>query len=98
MAAIYPTWIYYEYTVNSETIRKVLEQLTGKEPTNAEQASGLMKDFLKQLQLPVSIRELGVKENMLSILAEDVSGNLANDPLAETENIIYKIYERAMKE
>ena len=57
-----------------------------------------MKDFLKQLQLPVSIRELGVKENMLSILAEDVSGNLANDPLAETENIIYKIYERAMKE
>lgn len=98
LAAIYPTWIYYEYTVNSETIRKVLEQLTGKEPTNAEQASGLMKDFLKQLQLPVSIRELGVKENMLSILAEDVSGNLANDPLAETENIIYKIYERAMKE
>lgn len=53
---------------------------------------------MKQLQLPVSIRELGVKENMLSILAEDVSGNLANDPLAETENIIYKIYERAMKE
>lgn len=98
LAAIYPIWIYYEYTVNSETIRKVLEQLTGKEPTNAEQASGLMKDFLKQLQLPVSIRELGVKENMLSILAEDVSGNLANDPLAETENIIYKIYERAMKE
>lgn len=98
LAAIYPTWIYYEYTVNSETIRKVLEQLTGKEPANAEQASGLMKDFLKQLQLPVSIRELGVKENMLSILAEDVSGNLANDPLAETENIIYKIYERAMKE
>lgn len=98
LAAIYPTWIYYEYTVNSETIRKVLEQLTGKEPANAEQASGLMKDFLKQLQLPVSIRELGVKENMLSIMAEDVSGNLANDPLAETENIIYKIYERAMKE
>lgn len=98
LAAIYPAWIYYEYTVNSETIRKVLEQLTGKEPANAEQASGLMKDFLKQLQLPVSIRELGVKGNMLSILAEDVSGNLANDPLAETENIIYKIYERAMKE
>lgn len=98
LAAIYPTWIYYEYTVNSETIRKVLEQLTGKEPANAEQASGLMKDFLNQLLLPVSIRELGVKENMLSILAEDVSGNLANDPLAETENIIYKIYERAMKE
>lgn len=98
LAAIYPTWIYYEYTVNSETIRKVLEQLTGKEPANAEQASRLMKDFLKQLQLPVSIRELGVKENMLSIMAEDVSGNLANDPLAETENIIYKIYERAMKE
>lgn len=98
LAAIYPAWIYYEYTVNSETIRKVLERLTGKEPANAEQASGLMKDFLKQLLLPVSIRELGVKENMLSILAEDVSGNLANDPLAETENIIYKIYERAMKE
>lgn len=98
LAAIYPTWIYYEYTVNSETIRKVLEQLTGKEPANAEQASGLMKDFLKQLQLPVSIRELGVKENMLTILTEDVSGNLANDPLAETANIIYKIYERAMKE
>lgn len=98
LAAIYPTWIYYEYTVNSETIRKVLEQLTGKEPANAEQAFGMMKDFLKQLQLPVSIRELGVKENMLSVMAEDVSGNLANDPLAETENIIYKIYERAMKE
>lgn len=98
LAAIYPTWIYYEYTVNSETIRKVIEQLTGKKPANAEQASELMKDFLKQLQLPVSIRELGVKENMLSILTEDVSGNLANDPLAETENIIYKIYERAMKE
>ena len=98
LAAIYPAWIYYEYTVNSETIRKVLERLTGKEPANAEQASGLMKDLLKQLLLPVSIRELGVKENMLSILAEDVSGNLANDPLAETENIIYKIYERAMKE
>lgn len=98
LAAIYPAWIYYEYTVNTEIIKKVLELLTGKEPASAEQASGLMKDFLKQLQLPVSIRELDVKENMLTIMTENVSGNLANDLLAETENIIYKIYERAMKE
>lgn len=98
LAAIYPAWIYHEYTVNPEIIKKVLEQLNGKEPVSAEQSSGMMKDFLKQLQLPVSIRELGVKENMLTIMTENVSGNLANDPLAETENIIYKIYERAMKE
>ena len=57
-----------------------------------------MREFLTKLRLSASLRELGVDRSQLSELAAGVAGNLANDPAAQEENIILKIYERAWEE
>lgn len=97
LAAMYPAWIYYEYTINPEKVGYLMELLTGERGGSARQAADLMKGFLETLHLPTSLETLGVTEAMLPTLTEEVSGNLANDQLAGIDDIVSIIYRDAMK-
>ena len=56
-----------------------------------------MKGFLENLELPTSLDELGVTEDMLPVLADEVSGNLANDKLSDKVDIVSQIYRCSLK-
>ncbi len=98
LAALYPSWIEFEYPHSSGQVEKILGILTRKKVQGREACVGAVREFLAKLRLPVSLRELGVDRNQLSELAAGVAGNLANDPAAQEKNIILKIYEKAWEE
>lgn len=98
LAAIYSAWIYYEYEVNPEKVSYLLGLLTGeKDIYSSREAFDVMKGYLEKLELPTTLDELGVTEDMLPVLADEVSGNLANDKLSDKVDIVSQIYRCSLK-
>lgn len=95
LAALYTAWITYEYEYSADKLKKVMYLLMGKECGSKAEVVEEMKKFLKELGLPVSLHEIGVKETLLGIMEEEVTGNLQNDPAAKEDCIIKKIYRSA---
>ena len=92
LAALFPAWIRYEVKYSPEKMARAAELLTGIEQADAEKC---IIEFIKKLGLPASLRELGVKEEQLMQMAEEVTGNIQNDPAAQEKDIILKIYKEA---
>lgn len=91
LIALYPAWLKYEFTVNPERVEKCLD-LLGCEKGEAGQR---ILSWLKSLGINRTISDLG---NTLSAeeLTSMVSGNLANDKLADVKDIIVTIYKESM--
>lgn len=98
LAALYPSWIYYQYIKNPFPTKQMLLLLTEKEIGNAQEAADTIKEFIKKLKLPTNLWELGISEKMIMVFAQEVSGNLLNDVVAESEDIVQKIYRKALLE
>lgn len=91
LIALYPAWIKYESTVNFERINQCLNWLGCGDGTPEER----ILNWLKDLGINRTITDLG---NTLSPaeLTAMVSGNLANDKLAEKPGIIEIIYKESL--
>jgi len=92
LAALFPTWIHYEVQYSPEKVKQVVKLLSGTEQTDVEKC---ISEFIKTLELPCSLRELGVEEEQLVQMAAEVTGNIKNDPATQEEDIILKIYKEA---
>lgn len=91
LIALYPSWIKYESIVNYDRITQCLDWL-GCGKGNPEER---ILNWLKDLGINRTITELG---NTFSPeeLAAMVSGNLANDKLADVPSIIETIYKESL--
>ena len=69
--------------------------LAGRNIQGEDECIQTMQDFVSSLQLPGTLKALGIDREQLSGMAETVSGNLLNDPASQEQDIIIKIYERA---
>lgn len=96
LIALYPAWIRYEYEVNQEKVRDVLQWLTGIRPENGQQAQQGIELFLRKINLRYTLRNLGITKNMAEELCSQVTGNLQNDKLAEMPYAVKKVYEDSM--
>lgn len=92
LAALFPSWVHYEVKYSPEKMRQVVKLLSGMEQTDIEKC---ISEFIKTLELPCSLRELGVKEEQLVQMTAEVTGNIKNDPAAQEDDIILKIYKEA---
>ncbi|MCI8724729.1 MAG: iron-containing alcohol dehydrogenase [Hungatella sp.] len=97
LAALFTAWIAYEYSHIPEKIEKALELLTGEKVQGKTACAEHMSRFIKKLGLPTSLSELGVDKPLLKIMAEEVEGNLKNDPSVQGEDrsFLLKLYEAA---
>lgn len=97
VAALFTAWIAYEYSHIPEKIEKALELLTGEKVQGKTACAEHMSRFIKKLGLPTSLSELGVDKPLLKIMAEEVEGNLKNDPSVQGEDrsFLLKLYEAA---
>ncbi|MFV0464532.1 MAG: iron-containing alcohol dehydrogenase [Lachnospiraceae bacterium] len=91
LAAIYPSWIFHEYQVNAAKVTRGIELLTGTRVENAREAAEAMTAFLRELEIDYSLNELGITDGELKELAEEVTGNIANDKLANQSDIMIRI-------
>lgn len=97
LAALFTAWIAYEYSYIPKKIEKALELLTGEKVQGEAACAEHMSRFIKKLGLPTSLSELGVDKPLLKIMAEEVEGNLKNDPSVQGEDrsFLLKLYEAA---
>lgn len=98
LAALFTAWVGCEYPYASDKIEKVTELLTGEKPNGSRDCENVIHQFIKSLQLPTSLQELGVDRSKLAIMASEVTGNIKNDPAGQEEGILLKIYEAAWQE
>ena len=95
LIALYPSWIRHEFEVNPRKLNHVFQWL-GYDPVNdAAQAEQLFSELKTEWKIPYSLSEFGIRESMIDDLADQVTGNLANDRLSEKEGIIRSILEES---
>lgn len=97
LAALYCAWIGYEYQYSRESVEEMTSILAGRSIRGKEACTGVMREFITRLGLPVTLQEMGIGREQLDIMAEAVTGELANDPAAQEQDIVRKIYERAWR-
>ncbi len=95
LAALYPAWLHYELVVSLPGLTHLLDLLGCPARSGCDGIVPAFTSFLQSLGLPVSLRELGVKMDLLDVFAEEVSGNIQNDPVATGKDIIREIYHKA---
>ena len=98
LAALYTSWIGYEYQYSQVKIEKMMSILWGEKIQGKDECVSKIKLFLLLLKLPTSLKALGIEKTQIRDMTDAVSGNLQNDPAAQEENIITKIYENALEE
>ena len=85
LAALYPSWIKYEKIYSPKKISRVFELMECKE----------ISDLLKEMKLNKKLTDLGIQKNQLKQMANEVTGNVGNDPAFVEKDIIYKIYQES---
>lgn len=95
LAALFTAWIQCEYRHEPEKIEKMTELLTGQRARGEEDCVMTFYRFIKALGLPASLGEMGIPKQQLSGMADEVSGNIGNDPASQEEGIILRLYEMA---
>lgn len=100
LIALYPAWLMHEYSVNEGKIRQIMTLLRGSEARTGtpERVRNNFADFLEQISVGRSLTDLGIRVEMLKELTGQVTGNLANDPLATEAGIVEQIFKDAMNE
>lgn len=96
LAALYPSWIACEYEADSQKTGNVMKWICGEDVHNATEVRNLFSGFQEELGIRYTLPGLGFCPEQVELLCGMVSGNLANDPAASTENIIRKIYMESM--
>lgn len=95
LAALYPAWIAYEYKYSPKEVEHLMGILMGKQIQGKNECIRAVSQFITSLDLPMSLKAIGIKRTELQHMTDAVSGNLANDPASQEPDIIQKIYEAA---
>lgn len=92
LAALFTAWIKYEHGYAPESVERGVELLCGQNIQGEQNCVEKMHCFIKRLGLPVSLKELGIKNENLAVMASEVTGNIKNDPASQEKEIILKLY------
>lgn len=95
LAALFPAWMTCEYKYAGDKVKRVLELLANADCRSEADVERVIKRFIADVGLTVSLREMGIVEGMLEQMADEVTGNIQNDPAAEEEEIIRRLYRMA---
>lgn len=94
--ALYPAWIQHEFEVNPKRVNQILQWLKYPPVSEAIQVKQILKKILIDWKVPYSLSKYGITQSMISKLADQVTGNLANDRLSNRENIINIIFKESI--
>jgi hypothetical protein len=91
--SLYPSWIRHEFEHNKEKVSRAFSFFN---EANSEKLENRFEYFCDHIGGVKGLKELGIKNIDEKELANQVDGNIANDPLATIEGIIETIYKESM--
>lgn len=94
LAALYPSWMQYEHEANREKIQHVMKLLKIQSSDNNIKKS--FASFLDELGIQYRLGTFGIKQSDVNHLVSQVTGNLTNDKLYQSENILFKIMKSSI--
>lgn len=92
LAALYPSWVYHEYSVNDEKINNIFEYMGLKSVRSAGEAKEQIKDYLQSIDLNYNLAQMKINHSDVEMLCDKVTGNIKNDKLADIQNIVNTIF------
>lgn len=96
LLAMYPAWLGMEYTVQEQKVNQVLEWLGLEKAGSSTETQKIFRHYLQELGVPYTLSAFGIKEEMIQDMTTHVTGNIANDRLAEVEGSIGKIFTESL--
>lgn len=96
LAALYPSWIQYEFEVNSKKVNDIFQWMGYQPVKDAIEAKQVFKRLLTDWNLSYSLTDYGIIPPMENQLSGQVTGNLANDALSKKNNIISIIFKESI--
>ena len=90
MIALYPVWLRYEYDVNGDKVKRILELLSISfvDVKDIEEA---FRRFQKNLGIDYSLGYLGIKKEDILMLISQMTGSLENDKLYTKDGMLERI-------
>lgn len=97
LAALFPAWVDYESCYIPEEMERAIAFLTGENIYGRTACVQAMFRFIKNLGLPSSLQELGADRDCLKLMAEEVEGNIKQDPAVQGEDrqFLFQLYQLA---
>lgn len=95
LAALFTAWISWEYEYAPDMVERGISLLLEEKICGKQACTEKIHYFIEKLGLPLSLKELGVEKELLQVIASEVTGNIKNDPAAQEEDIITKLYSQA---
>ena len=96
LAALYPSWVYHEYSVNDEKINNIFEYMGLKSVRSAEEAKKQIKDYLQSIDLNYNLTQMKINHSDVEMLCDKVTGNTKNDKLSDIQNIVNTIFSESI--
>lgn len=90
LIALYPVWLRYEYDVNSDKVKRILE-LLDISCADEKDITEALRSFQEDLGINYSLEYLGVKKEDIPMLISQTSGSLQNDKLYTKDRILERI-------
>lgn len=90
LIALYPVWLRYEYDVNGDKVKRILELLSISfvDVKDIEEA---FRRFQKNLGIDYSLGYLGIKKEDILMLISQMTGSLENDKLYTKDGMLERI-------
>lgn len=93
LLALYPAWLEEVYPYGQDKLDKVASMINRGNISN-QNIPGIkvLMDFIESLGIRQNLLELGIEKDEIKLLANEVTGNIYNDPCAQKAGVIEQIY------
>lgn len=95
LAALFTAWIRCEHGYAPDMVERGIRLLWGQDIRGGQACVEKIRCFIEKLRLPLCLKELGVEKGDLATMTSEVTGNIKNDPAAQDEEMIGKLYTMA---
>lgn len=96
LAALYPVWIREEYRARPDKVIDIVQALVKRRPCNAVEVEELMENFLREMEIGRTLRDLGIEEKQVPALVESIRGDISTDPIGCETGICERIYRESL--
>lgn len=96
LIAVYPIWLMNEFDVSKKFVKDIMQWIGYTNIDTREDVKQGFEEYLEKLGIRYRLKDLNVSKDMVDDLTKQVTGNLANDPLAEKPNIVLEILEKSI--